>query len=880
MHQITFIQVRKNNKKSTQQTLKVKVILKNPNAKSEETEEAAKVKMVSIKQTAYDEAIIELDAEATTTPSIDTIKMVETAAKEGADPVEKTYQVKNVTLSADKKSITVVYDYAESRDTVTYSYTFTDSNLDGEVSFTTGKYDVDKVVVDDQEVEAGVLSRVYYKLYSTDGIDVTNYTADWINDVAVEFEGDSIQDQNTSAAKPQILLPEVGNTAKMTVTYKVSATAENGMRKDDATIKAVKPTATNAKAIFRQTDTDKSYTDQLFYLDKDTSVSTVEMYSSASYNTKDQSVWFYGQADNADKAIGYYAVAYEGGVTVSSSNENVVTASVSSATKKLAEITLSPANAGSATITVTALEIKGSTECPFTATFVVRVKDFNNNAAKLVGDSSVVITNAVDDNYSKEATFKLQNSDNEDVEGSYSIEVVDGKGNPDPDNVNVELGDKKVTITAPGADPGTYRINVEAEGENHSDVKVFKKTIYVRVEDVSGAVANKLKYEIELDKSALSLSDTAADTKATISIAANMNGKFVGYVRRRAKVLTNLDESAVSGDNLTDLGYYVGSKGESGIKVNISPKIVIQTPNGKYSGFDRSTVSGDGVYDATFYMNVSYSISEDAWLPDGYDLNNIDGKSKVLATANINPAGYVYFFGNSANSKNYGIAPSGTYGVTVYESYEIAGNTLKNTKVLATRKNITVSYNLTMPYVDYDRSSSADFYAASSVDFFEDVADQSNWRYTYKESSDDKNPNHQSYAAAKAAIDKIWTGVNKDWTNVFSAWDWINFAEYPIATEVGEKYKYYDCEYKSEKDEWVGKGYEGVADDKVEYGYYAGASSSVPSAKGTVFATVIRDASARGDYNDGKLVKATDGSNFAGDTRVYFVVEKTQTITE
>ena len=742
-----------------------KIVLKLKNAKTGAAKKLkfkAKVKVVKpvveeptvevasltdVKQTAFDTAVLTFDRVPDTDVTIDTLKIYEG---------DKEYVPVAVVMSADKLSATVTYSFAESTDTVSYTYTFKDANLAGEKSFTTGKYTVGAIDLEDQTVEAGSLQPIKFALKTADGLDVTKY-GNFLSDVSVEFTGDDVQDQNTSASNPQVYLSEKDKTCKVTITY---LAGQEGEIKKEATITAVQPTATAVEARFKKDNTDKWYIN-------DANEESLAYDS----NSGDKTVYFYGKAADASKALGFYAVKYDS-FDIKSSNDNVATVSVESV-GKAAKITITPGTAGTATITLTATEDKGGYRLENSFSIPVRVTDFNDNAASLyTSTTSISITNAKDNEYSLGFDFGLKNTNDQFVSGSYSVDVVDSKGDsavnvdcvyeaaPSWDNPNK----MKATVTARGAKAGTYRILIEGIGVSGSDTKTFNKTVYVKVTDVFGVVsgdnvvaadiAGKLKYEIELSEAALKIEDAdwATKTESKVRIKALSGSNFVGYVRRAGDYNTDTKNYVIGhykglvGSKVEDDGLYY--KGEVGIYV--------------LSGAQYVPVGDDESLGNMFYLGSATLKANEVLAAgdEGYASGNT-GLTKDLATISIYSSSnsVPYYFGNA---KNEGIAAAGNYSVIAYNSFAAIdkdGKLIKKEgfKTLAPKKTISVSYNLTMPKIDYNNVA-GNTYATPDKDFL----------------SDDVDTSAITIIAGKLTYAKAKTDKEFNKTDKFTVTRWIN----------------------------------------------------------------------------------------------------------
>ena len=658
--------------------------------------------LVSVKQTAADTAVITFDRVPDTDVTIDTLKIYEGG---------KEFVPTAVVTAADKLSVTVTYAFAESTDTSSYTYTFKDANLAGEVSFTTGKYEVAKVVVEDQTVEAGSLQPVKYALQTAEGMDVTKY-GDFPGLVLVEFTGDDVVDQNTSVSNPQVYLAESGKTCTFTVTFKAG---QEGEIKAQATITAVQPTKTEAEARFAKNK-------DRWYLDDE---------NSASYDyftgDEDQFVFFYGKIADDNKALGFRAVEYAD-FDAKSSVEKVATAEVVESNSKYAKIQIVPGEVGTTTVTLTATENKGGYEIPSTFTFTVRVTDFNNNATQLyTASSALTLSNAYDVDYAADnkVKFALKNSNDQIVEGAYELTAYKGNeettdiiiGNPTPSTENKQESWNlaETTIYAPGAAAGTYRLEIKATGISGSDTKEFKKTVNITVKDVCKSITadnNAFKYEIALSETALGLWDTKAEMTSDISVKALKNGLFAGYVR-------------CAGNN----DYYVGSyKDQSDVwTTNVAGPETLGL-------FVLSGAKYVTLTDGKFNLTGTTIAAKDAYATPNaiWESSNSRKNTKTLGAVDIvtgNQA--IYYFGNG-NGNNSGIANAGSYKVVAYDvpfddvtnKYNILKEDGKEVvKPIASAKTFTVAYDLTSPKIDYDKVA-GNIYASPDKDFLDDEVNQ------------------------------------------------------------------------------------------------------------------------------------------------------------
>lgn len=794
------IRVRKNGKKTTDQVLTYKAYLKRANAAE------AKVKIASAVQTTPTEAVVTLAAAATSDITIDTFKITEG---------DKEYQATAVTLSADKTTVTVSYPFAESNETTTYTYKFTDANLDGSAEITTGSYAVASIALEDQSVEAGSLQPIKFQLLASNGVDVTNYN-NYLADTICELVDGSWEDANTSSSNFKIQFASAGDSAKVKVTYDTDkAVAE-------ATVTAVAPTATAAVGRFISNTYQQWMTDS--------NIETIDLYA----DDDEKTYYFYAKAEDAKKALGFYAVEYSS-VEVTSSNENVVSVGYDlNEAGKLVTLSITPAAVGSAVITVVGTEIKGSSELKSEAFKLnVKVSDFNNNAKTVVStENSLTMTNAVEYNYQKTFRLETDNSNGVPVDASYTLTVIDSKGN-EVSNPTINWTDTSASavtgaserkktgddrpefsVQAQNAKAGTYRIKIVADGENGSNTITLTKYITIKVNDVLQKISTDVAkvasptWKIEGD-TALKLDDWWSDMFAEYKLAAYIGGQFAGYLNQDGTIgdYWNVDITDTTKKTRTAeaLGVEIGTAHStaSGVSSNTYAYVTKGTNYYQYVPETMSDGNVVPVFDIAGEViakskvlrsdsNSGLTVSGNTTLgTTGVDSRINTGNTATIFVEAIDSY-HPLFFGNG-NAKNEYIAGTGTYVLTWYNNalgdkaeakYTTAAGVTVNAKKLAS-VNINVSQNITMPdKIDYSLSASAsEPYATTPYDLFTEAgssvlyyAGRMNGSTTdvYKRGGTDmfQNP----YGTAKSFI-----GVDK-----FSGYFWLQYAMDTAAPAQGD----------------------------------------------------------------------------------------------
>ena len=482
-------------------------------------------KLATIKQTASNAFIATFTADASKVTKDD----VKVAATDGSSELA----VKSVELSADKLSanVTVYNSFADGKE---YTVTCNDSAQ----AFTASVGEVTNVTVKTTEAQLNVKTPISFVLTDANGIDVTP-AVDLKAKCNITVEGNYSTAEIGDASEAYITMTNEGDAAKVTVSY------DNGAKDftpvaGSGEIKCVKAEAIKADALFTTSkDTNDKSKCAKFYLGLSDKSVAVEEDGSA------KDVYFCAK-DETGKVVSYDK--YE----VQSSNEDCVTATVSTDNGKYAVLSVSGNTVGSASLTVTTS--KNGAVKTFVIPVTVTKKDV---AVKMTVDvSRRTMSNAVDYEYNAKVSAQLYDAAGNPInDGTYTYEITNNSVKS-PANIS----DQGV-FTADNAAAQTYTVKVS--GSDNKTSTVFTRNVSITVQSLSAkAKVNDgvaMTYAVELTTKALDPNNSSAQT-TTARLYATCNGVFAGYVRENGKIgaaTANGAATAFADDNtkLTSVKY-------------------------------------------------------------------------------------------------------------------------------------------------------------------------------------------------------------------------------------------------------------------------------------------------------------------------------------
>ncbi len=438
-------------------------------------------------------------------------------------------------------------------------------------------------------------------------------------------------------------------------------------------------------------------------------VDTTESKFEITPNSSDLKVIFFVKGKNG-KAIKYDFL------DVTSSNENV--ASVYWDQKsggKYYILTVVPGSLlGTAHMTIKATEYKGTEDVVTEYGFDVSSKDFNDDINSLKLSASTISLN--NSPYAPTAEVKAEavNSNGEPVDATWDIAVYyKGKETSDVKASWTQKGEDEVlTIDALGAAGGTDSVSLTATGTCGNDLKPIKKSITVRVTDVissvypdgwtvkgqtiavKGNVANEISATYKVETEDLYITDYKGSRLSTeVKLAVYVNGKPLGY----------LNAGGVDG---FDCGWEIGAKAlcSSGVCSGDWNKVNFDLLNTYvYKGSSYYTVVKDG----TLYLGQDQK--NEFTTKDKLTKTIKAGNTVSLLSTSKDKENEICYYGKDSNKNN--IAAEGRYFAVI--KY---GNNFDDGKQVGNTAGINVSYDLTMPTVEYNASESAENYAVADVD--------------------------------------------------------------------------------------------------------------------------------------------------------------------
>ena len=507
-------------------TVTAKVGTKTLTAKTDVTVEANEVVLSDVKQTAANAftASFTGDIGKLTKDDITVEKTDKTAALE----------IKDLTVAADGKTAAVTLN-KNMENGVKYSVTI--KGVTKEIDAKVG--DVTKVEVLTKTAQQGKDTKIDFRLWDANGIDVT--PAKEIDSTCqITVTGD-YQSAERTPSKAAITMSKIGDKAEVEITYDTGAKDFVPLT-GKGTIECVKAEATEGTAAFKVSNVlnDKSKCEKFYKEDSDKEVSVAE--------GKEKTVYFC--ATNADKTEAVNYDKYE----VESANENVFSVSAVKDNGKYLEIVVTGNNAGSAAINVSASKYGAvsSYRIPVTVT-----KDEVATRMEASIDRTEM-SNSPDPDYKATITVKFFDAAGKEVtkDTDYSVEITntsDKLSQDSADGVSIENKNefKIDTTSVPGNDykqvkPKRYQLRVT--GQDTVADKTFVKVLSVTVKKLSEDAFNSSKgaamvYKLEMAKSKVSEEaavKNTADGKNKVRVYAECGNLFAGYVDQNGDIATDL----------------------------------------------------------------------------------------------------------------------------------------------------------------------------------------------------------------------------------------------------------------------------------------------------------------------------------------------------
>ena len=569
------------------------------------TVKQAVAELTDVKQTASNAFTATFTADASKITKDD----IKVAAADGSSELA----VKSVEVSADKLSanVTIYNNFSDAKE---YNVTYKDATK----SFKASVGEVTGVAVTTTEAQLNVKTAIKYVLTDANGIDVTP-AVDLKSKCNIAVDGNYSTAEVGDASDAYITMTNEGDVAKVTISY------DNGAKDftpvtGSGEIKCVKAQAIKADALFTtSTDTNTKSQCARFYLGlSDKTVAIPE--------DQTKSVYFCAK-DEDGKVVSYDK--YD----VQSSNEDAVTATVSTDSGKYAVLNVSGNTVGSASLTVTTS--KNGAVKTYVIPVTVTKKDV---AVKMTVDvDRRTMSNAVDSDYFATVTPKLYDAAGNEVTGTYTYEITN-TGVTTPASITAASDNKTATFKAAGATATTY--NVKVTGSDNKTSTLFTRNVTISVQALSDkAKANAgvaMTYAVEISKKALDPNDPKART-TTAKLYATCNGVFAGYVRTRGAIgLDSANQATAFADAKTKL---------SNIKVLAKYGTLTFAPGTLTS--DNSTATsqvytGAATFNCVKGTSVTYqannydTIAKNGTYTVEFELTYADGTKKVTNTFTVN----------------------------------------------------------------------------------------------------------------------------------------------------------------------------------------------------------------------------------------------------
>ncbi len=412
-----------------------------------------------------------------------------------------------------------------------------------QVAFTASCGEVASVQLVTTEAEQNEITPIRFKLLDAKQVDVSPSLS--VNTtVMINVTGKYSQVDKSRASNATVTMTNVGDICTVDITYNSNKAGSVDI-KGGGNITCIAPKPKTGTPIFYQgTDINTSSNCAKFYK----GLSSKEIKVAAGTNTDVDSkptVYFYAKADDGS------AISYDT-YTVSSSNNDVMTATVQNNTGKFASITVAGNKAGTANINIQATKNGAST--PYIIPVVVTEPGRLSSIELELSRQDM--SNTYDKDYYGDIVVKAYDAAGTPITSGLNISysIVEGMNNSgrnrlDPNAVTGLGGTTNnppsqltgfridgTKYTAFGADSGTYTIQVDV-GETSSD-KVLSKRATVNINCLpinawseNGNSGISVSYAVEMKKSEF---DEASkdDYSTTARLCAMYGGIFLGYVNK------------------------------------------------------------------------------------------------------------------------------------------------------------------------------------------------------------------------------------------------------------------------------------------------------------------------------------------------------------
>lgn len=450
--------------------------------------------------------------------------------------------VNTLTVSKDGKSADAVLtnNLVNAKDyTVTYGTS--------QVAFTASCGEVASVQLVTTEAEQNEITPIRFKLLDAKQVDVSPSLS--VNTtVMINVTGKYSQVDKSRASNATLTMTNVGDVCTVEITYNANKIGSTDI-KTTGNITCVAPKPKVGTPVFYQgTEINTSSNCAKFYKGLSSKEIRVAAGSSTDIDSS-PTVFFYAKAEDGT------AISYDS-YTVSSSSNDVMTATLQNNTGKYASITVVGNKAGSANINIQATKNGAATPYVIPVTVTERGR-LNSIELELTRPN---MSNAYDKDYYGEIKVKALDAAGNTISTGLNINysIVEGTANSganrlDPNAVTglggssyappSQLTGFKIDgskYTAFGADSGTYTIQVDV-GETSSD-KVISKRASVNITclpvnawcmNTNAGVA--ASYVVELKKNEFDEANKD-DYSTTARLCAMYGGVFLGYVDKNGNI--------------------------------------------------------------------------------------------------------------------------------------------------------------------------------------------------------------------------------------------------------------------------------------------------------------------------------------------------------
>jgi len=632
------------------------------------------LKMTEVKQIASNQIKVTFNKNASAN--------AEDAYKIEAADGTKVIGVKAVSYSDDGKSA-LITTYTNVDNGVVYNVSC--GELKG--SFTASVGEVTKIFISTANAQLNVKTPIEFTLLDANGIDVTP-SVNVDSTCVITLDGSYVTAEKEKASTASVTMGQIGETVDVTITYNSGKSgAESVVETQKITCVPVNQTIGNTIFATTADINDKSKCAK-FYLGLSDKVVAV------ADSKSEENVYFC--AKDGSNVISYDK--YE----VESSNDDVVTVTVTKDSGKYLKLTVNGNSVGSANLNIAAYKNGVATAY----SIPVQVSKGTTAAKMKVTVSNATMSNVKDTDYKETITAELLDANGKTVNGHFTFDisrVVSTDADKKPITLTTTAGSGAkgtAEIVAEGATPGTYAVKVTGCENLDGTVHPYEQNVSIQVKAlpkeayIATSSGINVTYKVDLSESAIDENPSLNTLKqsTTAKLYAVYNGLFAGYV--------NEDGSVSDEDGTADPGAtsYSLNSGDAGIRVATKsaisgPAVTVRFGNQYCTG---SAIKGTGrvanLYNPAANAEIAAITTDAALKQCAADL----GDKLTINAVNTAASPIVWGDKNKDGTDLWtDVARTGTYYVEYYY-YDVKNNFVKN----PISQGFTVKNTLKLPTVD------------------------------------------------------------------------------------------------------------------------------------------------------------------------------------